>query len=137
MSYLANTDEFGQFERDHMARWQVAGRLDNANRILGDVARSPHARTAAVAATITAADNKAGEAIAKLGMWDLLGASQSAAGAYRLVLSAAAAARVEVEPFAAVAEQSLAAGVFDAAKDPLSSKPPMPAGGDVYGWFSR
>jgi hypothetical protein len=135
MSYLPNTNEFGQFDRDHMARWQVAGRLDNANRILADIARSPNARQAG--ATITAADARAGQAIAKLGSWDLLGASQAAAEAYRLVVSAAAAANVAVEPFAAVAEQSLAAPVLEASKDRLSSRPPSPQNADAYGWFSR
>ena len=50
MSYIPNTDEFGQFDRDHMARWQLAARLDNANRILGEVDRSPRAAQAAAAA---------------------------------------------------------------------------------------
>ena len=93
MSYLPNTDEFGQFDRDHMARWQVAARLDNANRILGDVARSP--RSGKAASLAGQADAKAGEAVARLGQWDLPGASRAAADAYRLVLAAAAAANVE------------------------------------------
>ena len=59
MSYLPNTSEFGQFDRDNMARWQIAARLDNANRILGDVARSPKASRAV--AQVVAADAKAGQ----------------------------------------------------------------------------
>ena len=103
MSYLPNTDEFGQFDRDHIARWQVAVRLDNANRILGDIQRSP--RAAKAAATVAAADVKAGDALAALDAWDLPGASLAAADAYRLVLSAAAQANVKVEPFSGVADQ--------------------------------
>jgi hypothetical protein len=117
MSYLPNTDEFGRFDRDHMARWQVAARLDNANRILGDVARSPRAGKAAGLAG--QADARAGQAIALLGQWDLLGASQAAADAYRLVLAAAAAANVKVEPFSGVADQGPGAGVIAGAVDPL------------------
>ena len=64
MSYLPNTDEFGQFDRDHMARWQVAARLDNANRILGDVARSP--RSGKAASRAGQADARAGQAVALL-----------------------------------------------------------------------
>jgi hypothetical protein len=87
MSYLQNTWEFGQFDRDHMARWQVAARLDNANRILGDVVGSPRAGRAAT--LIAAADTKAGAAVAALQVWDLPGASRAAAESYRLVLAAA------------------------------------------------
>jgi hypothetical protein len=126
MSYLPNTDEFGQFDRDHMARWQVAARIDNANRILGDVARSP--RAAKAAALASSADAKAGQAVAALAAWDLRGASSAAAEAYRLVLAAAGAAGVAVEPFSGVADQSAGAGVIAAATDPRDQTLPVPAG---------
>ena len=116
MSYLPNTDEFGHFDRDHMARWQVAARLDNANRILGDVARSPRAGKAASLAA--QADARAGQAVALLDGWDLPGASLAAADAYRLVLAAAAEANVKVEPFSGVADQGPGAGAIAGALDP-------------------
>jgi hypothetical protein len=129
MSYLPNTDEFGQFDRDHLARWQVAARLDNANRILGDIQRSPHA--GAVAATVLAADAKAGEALAALDGWDLPRASRAAADAYRLVLDAATTVGVTVEPFAGVADQS-GIGVITAAIDDRDAHPRAPPGLSDY-----
>ena len=85
-----------------MARWQLAARLDNANRILGSIAESPQAGHAS--ATALAADAKAGEALAALQAWDLAHASSAALEAYRLVLLAAAQANVKVEPWSCVAE---------------------------------
>jgi hypothetical protein len=126
MSYLPNTEEFGQFDRDHMARWQVAARLDNANRILGDVARSPRAGRAA--GLLAAADAKAGAAVAALEVWDLLGASQAAAESYRLVLAAAAETGVKVEPFSGIADQTPGAGVVAGALEPRHLRPPSAPG---------
>jgi hypothetical protein len=134
MSYLPNTDEFGQFDRDHLARWQVAARLDNANRILGDIERSP--RAGRVAVTVEAADDKAGEALAALGAWDLDTASQAAADSYRLVLTAAARAGVHVEPYSGVADWE-GAGVLAAATDTFDLEAPLPAGvADPYAPYS-
>lgn len=124
MSYLTNTDEFGQFDRDHMARWQLAARLDNANRILGDIARSP--RAARASSEAVSADARAGAAIAALNAWNLPAAASAAADAYRLVLIAAAKAGVKVEPYSGVADQAPGAGVIDAATDPRDLKLPMP-----------
>jgi len=126
MSYLPNTNEFGQFDRDNMARWQLAARLDNANRILGDVARSP--RAARVAAEVAAADARAGAALDALGAWDLAGASRAAADTYHLVLAAAERAGVKVEPWSATADQRNGAGVIAAATDPRDLGPPQPPG---------
>jgi hypothetical protein len=125
MSYVPNTSEFGQFDRDNMARWQLAARLDNANRILGDIARSPRADRAG--ADIAAADAKAGQALDGLAGWDLLGASRAALDAYSLVLSAAAKAGVKVEPFSGVADQR-GAGVIAAAVDRRDAgRPALPS----------
>ena len=126
MSYLPNTDEFGQFDRDHMARWQVAARLDNANRILGDIQRSP--RSGQAAALASQADRRAGDAIAALNAWDLPAAARAAADAYQLVLGAAAHAGVKVEPFSGVADQGPGAGVIAAATEPRHLLPPTPPG---------
>lgn len=126
MSYLPNTWEFGQFDRDHMARWQVAARLDNANRILGDVAGSPRAGRAA--GLIAAADAKAGAAVTALQAWDLLGASRAAAEAYHLVLAAAAETSVKVEPFSGIADQTPGAGVIAGALEPRHLRPPAAPG---------
>jgi hypothetical protein len=123
MSYLQNTDEFGQFDRDHLARWQIAARLDNANRILGQIERSPRGSTAA--ALVRAADAKAGDALAALDAWDLATASAAMAVAYRLVLDAAAFAGIAIEPYSAVADQR-GAGVLEAATDPRRLTLPMP-----------
>jgi hypothetical protein len=124
MSYLPNTDEFGQFDRDQMARWQLTARLDNANRILGEIARSGQADRAG--AYIAAADAKAGEALTLLRAWELLAASSAAADAYALVLAAAVDAGVPVEPFSGIADESAGAGVIEAATDPRDLKLPVP-----------
>ena len=124
MSYLPNTSEFGQFDRDNMARWQIAARLDNANRILGDIARSPKASQAV--AQVVAADAKAGQALAALEAWNIAGASQAAADAYHLILDAAAQANVHVEPWSGVADQKGGRGVLAAATDPRNQFVPMP-----------
>jgi hypothetical protein len=127
MSYIPNTDEFGQFDRDHIARWLLAARLDNANRILGDVDRSPRASQAAAAAL--AADASAGEAVAALDAWQLPAASAAAAAAYRHALAAAAAAGVQVEPYSAAADGVLnGVGVLEAATDPRQLGLPLPRG---------
>lgn len=131
MSYLPNTDEFGQFDRDHLARWQVAARLDNANRILGDVQRSPNAAKAATLAGL--ADARARQAIAALAAWDLRAASLAAADAYRLVLAAADRANVMVEPFSGFADQGPGAGVIAGATDPRDLAFPPPPGGGPAG----
>jgi hypothetical protein len=125
MSYIPNTTEFGQFDRDNMARWELAARLDNANRILGNVVRSPNAWRAGAA--MSAADDMAGEALADLAAWDLLGASRAAADAYALVLTAAAQAGVKVESFSGVADQGRGAGVIAAASDRLDLRMPKPS----------
>lgn len=131
MSYLPNTDEFGQFDRDHLARWQVAARLDNANRILGDVQRSLNAAKAATLAGL--ADARARQAIAALAAWDLRAASLAAADAYRLVLAAADRANVMVEPFSGFADQGPGAGVIAGATDPRDLAFPPPPGGGPAG----
>lgn len=125
MSYLPNSDEFGQFDRDHLARWQVAARLDNANRILGDLQASR--RAAAAAGTVQAADEAAGEALAALADWDLPGAALAAGDAYRLVLAAAHEAGVAVEPYGGIADQE-SIGVLTAATDPYDLRAPLPSG---------
>jgi hypothetical protein len=124
MSYLPNTDEFGQFDRDHMARWQLVARLDNANRILGAIASSPRADRAG--ASIAAADAKAGQALNLLKAWELPAASSAAADAYGLMLAAAAQAGVPVEPFSGVADESPGAGAIQAATDPRDLDLPLP-----------
>lgn len=115
MSYLPNTDEFGQFDRDNMARWQLATRIDNANRILGDVAASP--RSSRAASEALAADAAAGRALAALEQWDLAGAGVHAKTAYGAALAAASAADVKVEPYAGPADTLAGRGVIDAAVD--------------------
>lgn len=137
MSYLHNTNEFGQFDRDHMARWQVAAHLDSSNRILGDVIASGRAGHAA--SLLPAADAKAGEAIAHLHAWELAAARGAAAETYALVLDAAARAGVRVEPFSGVADEGGGAGAIEAATDPpglTTQGTPMPPG-DPYSIYLR
>jgi hypothetical protein len=121
MSYIPNTNEFGQFDRDRMARWQLAARLDNANRILGDIVRSPRAGRAAD--TLAAADAKAGEALTLLQSWDLPGASRAAADAYDLVRRAAGQAGVAVEPWSGTADQNGGVGSIRAGEDTQDIRP--------------
>ena len=125
MSYIPNTNEFGQFDRDNMARWQLAAHLDNANRILGDVVASP--RASAATAEIATADAKAGQALDALAAWDLTGASRAASEAYAAVLAAATRANVHVEPWSGVADER-GAGILAGATDPRDAGRPQPLG---------
>jgi hypothetical protein len=128
MSHLPNTDDFGQFERDDIARWNVAARIDNANRILADIAASP--KSGRAAARIAAADVRAGDAKTALNGWNLLGASRAADEAYRLVLAAAADAGVKVEPYSGTADERGHAGTPPEALGPSEAAVPQPPGAE-------
>ena len=133
MSYIPNTNEFGQFDRDNMARWQLAARLDNANRILGDVVASP--RASAATDEIATADAKAGQALDALAAWDLLGASRAASDAYAAILAAATLANVHVEPWSGVSDER-GAGILAGATDPRDAGRPRPPGAAAESLFA-
>ena len=130
MSYVPNTADFSQFDRDNIARWNVAARIDSANRILQDIAASP--RSDKASAKLSAADVKAGDAETAMAAWNLPAASQAADDAYQLVLGAAADANVKVEPFSGVADERNGAGGLRAATDPgADAAAPQPPGSDA------
>ena len=96
MSYIDLTADFGQFDRDNMARYLTIGLINQANAILSSIYRSPRAGDAA--ATLTAADANAAAALSAYAAMDYATAASRAKLAYRGVLAAAAEAGVHVEP---------------------------------------
>jgi hypothetical protein len=108
--------QFSRFERDDMARWMTATRLQWANRILADIYASPHAGD--VADRLRSADAHAGQAAAALAGWDHDGASRAAHLAYLDVLDAAATLAIDIEPWTARADEG-ARGRAAWAQDPV------------------
>lgn len=96
MSYIDLTADFGQFDRDNMARYLTIGLINQANAILSSIYGSPRAGNAA--ATLTAADANAAAALSAYAAMDYATAASRAKLAYRGVLAAAAEAGVHVEP---------------------------------------
>jgi hypothetical protein len=96
MSYLDLNADFGQFDRDNMARYLTVGYINQANAILAMIYASPRAGNAA--ATLTTADARAASALTAFQAMNYSGAAALAKQAYTLVLAAAAQAGVHVEP---------------------------------------
>ena len=95
MSYQRNTRQFSQFDRDNLARWLTAERIQWADRILADIYASPNA--GAASSLLSSADAHAGDARAALENWDLPGASAAADAAYNDVVAAAGVVGVTIE----------------------------------------
>jgi hypothetical protein len=95
MSYIDLNADFGQFDRDNMARYLTVGYINQANAILASVYASP--RVASAAASLTAADAHAAAALTAYGAMDYRTAAMRAKLAFGSVLAAASQAGVEVE----------------------------------------
>jgi hypothetical protein len=96
MSYVDLNADFGQFDRDNMARYLTVGYINQANTILADIYASPRAGTAAGA--LTAADAHAAAALSEYAAMNYAGAAARAKLAFRSVVAAATQAGVQVEP---------------------------------------
>lgn len=96
MSYIDLNWDFSQFDRDNMNRYLTSVYINQANVVLQDIYASP--RAARVAAQLLDADATAAAALAAYGTMDYLGAATHAQQAYQIVLDAAAAINVQVEP---------------------------------------
>ena len=93
MSYIDLNADFGQFDRDNMARYLTAGYINQANTILASIYASPRAGNAAAA--LTAADAQAAGALGAYGAMNYGTAAARAKQAFGLVLMAAAQAGVQ------------------------------------------
>ena len=96
MSYIDLNGDFGQFDRDNMARYLTVGYINQANTILADIYASPRAGNAAAA--LTAADAHAAASLSEYGGMNYAAAAARAKLAFGRVLAAAAQAGVNVEP---------------------------------------
>jgi hypothetical protein len=88
MSYIDLNWDFGQFDRDNMYRWEMAGYLNKANQLLGEVLAHPKA--ARVEDRLERADRLAQQAQQAFDRWDYLEAASDAYHAYQIVAAAAA-----------------------------------------------
>ena len=80
MGYLAVTYHFGVFDRDNMARWELAGLLHDGDQLLGQLnKRKDAAHEAALMSSYTSARDTA---LVKLQGWDFEGAASSAIDGY-------------------------------------------------------
>jgi hypothetical protein len=103
MSWLPVTIGFSQFERDAMARWMTAVRLQWSNHLLDAIYDS--GRAGRVRDLLLAADGHAADAVARLGRWDLAGAAIEARDAYKLIVQARDELHMPVEPWSARQDQ--------------------------------
>jgi hypothetical protein len=96
MSYIDLNADFGQFDRDNMARYLTAGYINQANTILAAIYVSPRAGNAS--ASLLAADAQASGALSAYQAMNYATAAARAKLAFGQVLAAAAQAGVSVEP---------------------------------------
>ncbi len=96
MSYVDLNADFGQFDRDNMARYLTSGYINQANTILASIYASPRAGNASAA--LLAADAQANGALAAYQAMNYGTAAARAKLAFGQVLAAAAQAGVQVEP---------------------------------------
>ena len=96
MSYIDLNADFGQFDRDNMARYLTAGYINQANTILAAIYTSP--RAGAASASLLAADAQASGALSAYQAMNYGTAAARAKLAFGQVLAAAAQAGVQVEP---------------------------------------
>jgi hypothetical protein len=93
MHYLALTNEFGQFDRDNMYRWEMAGYLNWSNALLAEIQAHPRANE--VRERIQVANNFAETALRTFDQWKYRQAAANARKAYEQL--ARAAARLGIE----------------------------------------
>jgi hypothetical protein len=102
MSYIDLNWDFSQFDRDNMSRYMTSIYINQANKVLADVMKSPRAYK--VTDLLSAADAKAALALSAYDTMDYPAAVISAKQAYQLVLDAAHEINVKVEPQAWTAD---------------------------------
>ena len=87
MHYIALSNGFGDHNTDNMRRWEVAGYLNRANALAGDISRS--GRAGKVTGALRRADRAAKDALDAFDSWHYLRAVLKAREAY-VILTAAA-----------------------------------------------
>jgi len=87
MHYLGVSNSFGQFDRDNMYRWEMAGYLNWSNTLLAEIQAHPDASK--VKSHLNRAENLATEALKRFKDWRYLGAVTKAREAYLVLLEAA------------------------------------------------
>jgi hypothetical protein len=92
MSYLWGEESYGVFDRDNLARWQVARLLDLADTDAGVLLSAPHSPT--VDQHLAAADAAFKTSLADLQKADFVAAAAAAVTGYRAVQRADASASV-------------------------------------------
>jgi hypothetical protein len=80
MSYMDLTTRFGVFNRDNMARWEVAGLLHDGDQLLGQL--KTHKDAANETALMSRYTSARDTALVKLQGWDFEGAALSAVDGY-------------------------------------------------------
>ena len=93
MHYMALTNEFGQFDRDNMYRYEMAGYLNWSNELLAQIQEHPRANE--VRERIQVANNFAKAALRSFEQWNYRQAAANARKAYEQL--ARAAARLGIE----------------------------------------
>lgn len=109
MHYLKLSNGFGRYERDNMYRWELAGYLNRANALAGDILDSPHSRL--VRDALQKADRHAAQAKEKFLAWRYLQGVRKARKAYTILVEAAE-------------EAGVATTSLDSARKRLPGKPP-------------
>jgi hypothetical protein len=87
MQYLAVSNSFGQFDRDNMYRWEMAGYLNWSNALLGEIQASPDAKK--VKNHVSKAQTLAEHALEAFRGWNYLSAATQARQAYEELSMAA------------------------------------------------
>jgi hypothetical protein len=85
MHYLDLSQDFGQFDRDNLYRYEFAGYLNWANHLLDDI--QAHPNFASVRPWVLKAQVRAGLAIRAFSQWDYLRAASNAREAYLILLN--------------------------------------------------
>jgi hypothetical protein len=93
MHYLALSNGFGQFDRDNMYRWEMAGYLNWSNALLAEI--QAHLNANQVRERITVANKFAATALRNFDQWKYRQAAANARKAYEQL--ARAAARLGIE----------------------------------------
>lgn len=93
MHYIALSNQFGQFDRDNMYRWEMAGYLNWSNDLLAQIQAHPRANE--VRERINVANNFAQTALKAFDRWQYRQAAANARKAYEQL--ARAAARLGIE----------------------------------------
>jgi hypothetical protein len=123
MSYIDCNWDFSQFDRDNMARYLTSTYLNQSNAILPRILKSPRAFKGAT--ELAAADAQAEAALLDFDASAWGDAAVHAKACYDLVMAAAAAANVKIEPQAAQADYK-ARGKSYPFLDPVSETRSLP-----------